>query len=322
MKKLSFCYFLIVFIGLLGCKARAHNDLSSVTPSFLYEITPDNEASYINAYQLSVLSYMAYRQPEEIRDFGSQHGLTIDEVRELPGSFYFVASTPEVIFVVFRGTEPALRDYATDVKIVLQPFSSGRAHEGFIEAYDLVKNQIRHTVLKLINKEQKHIIMSGHSLGGALANLAALDLSELALGIRPLVDKDKGPMFKVKELYTFGAPRVFDLEASEELDKTVAAHYRFIHGNDPIAKVPGRVHQYRHAGIGYRFDRQSCEFFEAEVEEGIKQELRKPLRDQLRLGVKKLGKALTPAPLRDHSLKNYIECIGRNVQVTMNEENE
>jgi hypothetical protein len=67
---------------------------------------------------------------------------------------------------------------------------------------------------------------TGHSLGGALATLAA------------------GRYERAPEVYTFGAPRVGDGEYVESLDTPV---YRIVNGRDVVPKLPVRG-PYRHAG--------------------------------------------------------------------------
>ena len=66
--------------------------------------------------------------------------------------------------------------------------------------------------------------VTGHSLGGALATLAALDLTK---------------QFNVDTtVYTFGQPRVGNKAFATDYDATVTKHFSVAHGQDPVARVP------------------------------------------------------------------------------------
>ena len=72
-----------------------------------------------------------------------------------------------------------------------------KAHKGFIEHYNGVKEAIFNHVARMIKDyPATEIYVSGHSLGGAMANIGAVDLAA------------KYPDLKVA-LWTFGAPRVW-----------------------------------------------------------------------------------------------------------------
>ena len=75
------------------------------------------------------------------------------------------------------------------------------------------------------------VFITGHSLGGALATLAAANLSGRSLAT----------------CYTFGAPRVGDKRFSDCLRTPV---YRVVNPLDTVPLVPGWWRGYRHAGAG------------------------------------------------------------------------
>ena len=68
-------------------------------------------------------------------------------------------------------------------------------HQGFYNAYQSVSGYVKANIEKLQGKyPNSKIFVTGFSLGGALATIAALDIKK-AFG-------------KVDEFYTFGQPRV------------------------------------------------------------------------------------------------------------------
>jgi hypothetical protein len=95
--------------------------------------------------------------------------------------------------IAFRGTSPdALADLLTDANALLTPWpeSAGRVHAGFASAARAVLPQVR-AWLDESPREGGSLILTGHSLGAALATLAASVL-------RPTL------------VVTLGSPRVGD----------------------------------------------------------------------------------------------------------------
>lgn len=151
-------------------------------------------------------------------------------------------------FVIgFRGSEETgISDWVTDLKIDLEPFpySNGdniKAHQGFIEAYE----SVRDAVMSGINDSpHKRIICTGHSLGGALATLCALDIQANVSG-------------KMAYCYTYGSPKVGDANFADVYNKQVPRTFRFVNGSDIIPSLPPG--SYEHVGELYSLSQEEDE---------------------------------------------------------------
>jgi triacylglycerol lipase len=91
-----------------------------------------------------------------------------------------------------------------------------KVHRGFYESYMSVDERLLPRL-----SHPGRVVVAGHSLGGAMATLAALRLA--------------GRMDPSRiELYTFGAPQVGDVAFASLLDRTVPTCVRFVNPHDPI----------------------------------------------------------------------------------------
>ena len=144
----------------------------------------------------------------------------------------FVANGHGATIVAFAGTDPlAVGNWITN-------FTFGprarEAHFGFEAAVHAVWDEL---CVALRSRPTQPLFITGHSLGGALAVIAAeraaRELNILATGI-----------------YTFGAPRVaaagfFDAYKAAGLAERT---YRLVHGHDVIATIPPSRLGFRHVG--------------------------------------------------------------------------
>ena len=135
--------------------------------------------------------------------------------------------TPGEVWVIFPGTASA-QDWLTDLKVRKIAWGETRAHRGFATAFRSVAGPLLAHL-----KSARQIIITGHSLGGALATLAADLCSEAGL--------------PVAAVYTFGSPRVGNGPFARAYNARLAhCTFRVVNARDPVPHVPWLLGTYRH----------------------------------------------------------------------------
>lgn len=139
-------------------------------------------------------------------------------------SFGFVARHQEtgIVYVAFRGTE-SVDDWLMNVELRLVPQSAGwgRVDGGFSGVYAQCSTGILDAV-RLAGARQ--VIVTGHSLGGALATLCVADV-RASLDITPT-------------LYTFASPRTGDPAFAARFNSECPVAWRVVNTEDVITTVP------------------------------------------------------------------------------------
>ena len=151
----------------------------------------------------------------------SKAGFTLSATFDESGTQAFLAKREpdKVAVLAFRGTEAdSWKDIHTDLQFRFYKGEHGlKVHRGFRDAYAKVGEQIRSTVDR--ETDQHSLYVTGHSLGGALAIIAAKELERDSLAA----------------CYTFGNPRVGNDELGEEIRTPV---YRIVNAADGVPRVP------------------------------------------------------------------------------------
>ena len=170
-----------------------------------------NDISLRKAGWFSELSALAYKNEQKQKEFFHSEGIYNYKFLDFDGTQAMLYSHKNEIGIIFRGTEPSkLADILADLDIRKKRAKKddGYVHAGFQESLDDVWSDI----LIFISKyKHEKIYLSGHSLGAALATLAAARLEKCAA------------------LYTFGSPRVGGrkfVNANRNI-----LHWRFINNN-------------------------------------------------------------------------------------------
>lgn len=129
----------------------------------------------------------------------------------------------DTVYVTFRGTS-SFKDVLIDIDIrTIRIKDKIRVHEGFYNQFKSVEIEITKRLIK--NLDAKNIIFCGHSLGGALAQLAAAYYGEI-------LD------FSNVICHTFGSPRVGNKYFVEWFSKHVDENVRIENNRDPVPMIP------------------------------------------------------------------------------------
>lgn len=127
-------------------------------------------------------------------------------------------------YILFRGTQ-YLADWLTNLNLTLSPSASGQpVHDGFNKAFHSMLPQISVFVRSLPAGTRIHCL--GHSLGGALATIAAEWVRKHTI--------------HQPRLYSFGSPRVGLIGFSEQCTRLLSEDkiYRAYHRTDIVPCIP------------------------------------------------------------------------------------
>lgn len=191
-----------------------------------------NEEAWSLGDGYTMLTELVCPRPRALRRTHSIFDREIEEMgrssaragRELPVGF--IASRGPELFLVFRGTM-TIEEWIRNLRFTLAPYilsGMGKVHEGFLLTYGLIRQRIQETLAA--QGRGKRLFIAGHSLGGALATLAAPDVSQRTPFQSPVV-------------YTYGSPRVGDREFAEAWNSAHAARaFRIANTSDIVPSIP------------------------------------------------------------------------------------
>jgi triacylglycerol lipase len=148
----------------------------------------------------------------------------------IASTYALVLDLGEAMVVSFAGTDPVLlANWVSDFDI--RPTEGGAA-KGFSVAVQAVEKDILTQL-----PTDRPVMLTGHSLGGALAVLLAQNLVMMRR--------------EVTAVYTFGMPRPGRRDFSDSYNQgpLAARTYRFVHGDDIVPTVtPSKPLGFRHVG--------------------------------------------------------------------------
>ncbi|CAM6117488.1 unnamed protein product [Calypogeia fissa] len=159
--------------------------------------------------------------------------LVIDEPHRLQ-AYVGIAEDLKSVVVAFRGTqENSYQNWAEDLyfkqlDLNYPGIEDALVHKGFYQAYH--NTTLRDLVIKAIMRILKHrkdlsVIVTGHSMGGALATFCALDLT-----VNYAVDDLK--------VITFGQPRIGNAIFAAAYGVLVPDTVRMTHAHDIVPHLP------------------------------------------------------------------------------------
>jgi triacylglycerol lipase len=206
----------------------------------LDETTPGNPHNALYLAQACNLAY--YDEPEASVGFREQLGLEAKLI-SVDNTQVYVATNDRTIVVAFRGSQApttldGLKDWlltnANNYLILPEgrigtDFAAAgvgaRFHRGFMEALHAIWGPLLKRVTEAVDEADRPLWVTGHSLGGALALLAAWRLQR--------------SFMTVHEVVTFGAPMIGNEAAAQAFEKEFAGKiFRYVNLEDPVPLLP------------------------------------------------------------------------------------
>jgi len=231
--------------------------------------------------EMARLAYV--KSPGDLTAFLARAAFTLVRTADVSGSQAFVATRGGDAVLAFRGTEPDdPTDLGADADLVLVNLAGGgRVHRGFARGLDVVWPTIAPAI-----PAGARVLVTGHSLGAALATLAALRVS----GSR---------------LITFGSPRVGDTTFAKRPDQ--APHERWVDCADLVTRVPPEALGYAHTGERHYLDRAGRHRPDID-DAAIEADQRQAELEYLMTYTFRLGTAAV-RDLADHAPINYVSGV-------------
>ncbi|MDX8347403.1 S8 family serine peptidase [Cognatiyoonia sp. IB215446] len=144
-----------------------------------------------------------------------------------------ILENDRMMVIAFRGTD-STADWLGNLRIAPRfvPSLGGALHRGFLDAYDAVAPVVDAAVARA---EDRALWIAGHSLGGALAVIAALTHRD----------------HKIAGIMTFGQPRLLGKRPARAIfDRFGGRYRRFVNRDDIVTQVPPG---YSHTGFRTHF---------------------------------------------------------------------
>ena len=159
--------------------------------------------------------------------------------------------TTNTIFTSFRGSSN-INNWMENIQIKqISPYTnqSIKIEKGFYKAYNFIKPQLIENLGIMRNKyKTKQLLITGHSLGAAMATLMTYDILTLFTE------------YEVKYLVNFGSPRVGNLDFVDSYNSYNITSYRITHHYDMIPHLPEELFDYLHIPNEIWYNEQNNEY--------------------------------------------------------------
>lgn len=143
--------------------------------------------------------------------------------------------------MTFRGTDTTMnnweviRDWIDNLNAFPKQASFGRFHMGFYNSFEDVWGSLENAYERASKEKARPLFFTGHSLGGAMASIAAA--------------KRVGEDLPFTSTYTFGQPRAMTRETAQVVNMECSGRlFRFQNNNDIVTRLPARLMGYSHVG--------------------------------------------------------------------------
>lgn len=188
------------------------------------------------AFRCAQAAWLAYLDAATLAEECARAGFTLRDALTRGSHAAIVLDCDDTRIVAFRGTDQAA-DWWTNFNLLFRRTAWGIAHRGFCDATGLFWPEVDRYV-QSARDEGRRVWLSGHSLGGAMATVAAARL--LAVNEQ-----------SIDLLCTFGQPPVGGGKFRRNCDRVLGQRYvRIVNHTDSIVDKG----LFSHAGRLWYFD--------------------------------------------------------------------
>jgi len=167
-------------------------------------------------------------------------------------------------------------------------------HQGFVNAIADIWDPVYQAIDAEMKASERPLWITGHSLGGALAVLAAWLCTR--------------KFQSVHQVYTFGAPMVGNAAASQAINQALPNKiFRYVNGPDPIPKLPQMsliANEYGHCECEKAVGEPATGFFDGFMSKAVNGLLNASLIDEMWNHIKGRVDA--------HAMTNYLTLLREN----------
>lgn len=249
-----------------------------------------------NAYWMARLADVVYKK-SPTDDKPNEREILLD-LKEEDSQFTSVLATSKnsaqaaliehekYLCIAFRGTDE-IADWLDNINAFPEKVLFGEFHRGFWNSVNNVWDILFAEYLLLREKKKRPLFLTGHSLGGAMATIAAARL----------IHRD----LPFTSVYTFGQPRAVTSETARVFNSEAKNRFfRFQNNNDIVTRIPARLMGYSHVGS----------FLYISEEKGIHNEPGYWFRflDSIDGAIEAIQEKGLDG-VEDHSMKQYLQAI-------------
>ena len=192
---------------------------------------------YHRAHVFAEIAFACYWSDEYMRELCDHFGICDLRYFNYDGAQAYILGNEHDTIVAYRGTEATdWNDIRADLKVwKVVAETVGKVHGGFKDEVDHLWPELE----KALATNEKPLYFTGHSLGGAMAQICAARCTLAAIESKPL------------EVQTFGSPRVGD---KRYITHCKVKKIRWVNNNDFVPRFPPAVFGYRHTGLEMYID--------------------------------------------------------------------
>ena len=192
---------------------------------------------YHRAHLLAELAFACYWAEDYMLELCKHFGITELQFFNFEGAQAYILGNEHDTIVACRGTEATdWNDIRADLKVwKVVAETVGKVHGGFKDEVDHLWPELE----EALRPNERPLYFTGHSLGGAMAQICAARCKLSQIKSDPL------------EIQTFGSPRVGN---RRYINHCQIRKIRWVNNNDFVPKFPPAIFGYRHTGLEMYID--------------------------------------------------------------------